>query len=90
VRYYNGAVIHRRENVVKYHPGTRGFAYEAELITRLIARGATYLEVEVPGVERPHGASSAFKMRNAVSVGGSLIRIGRARLCGSPREEGTG
>lgn len=82
VRYYNGAVIHLRENVVKHHPGTRGFAYEAELITRLIARGATYLEVEVPGAERPQGVSTAFKMRNAVSVGGSLIRIGRARLFG--------
>ncbi len=82
VRYYNGAVIHRRENVVKYHPGTRGFAYEAELITRLIARGATYLEVEVPGAERPNGVSTAFNTHNAVSVGGSLLRIGWARLRG--------
>ncbi len=87
VRYYNGAVVHRRENVVKYHPGTRGFAYEAELITRLIARGATYVEVEVPSAERRHGVTKAFKFGNTLSVGGSLVRIGWARLSHPERRE---
>lgn len=81
VRYYNGAVVHLRENVIKWHPGTRGFAYQAELITRLLAHGASYIEVEVPGEERQGGVSKAFRPKNMVSVGNSILRIARRRLC---------
>lgn len=83
IGYYNGAVVHLRENVVRWHPGTRGFAYEAELITRLLARGATYAQVEVPSEERQHGVSKAFRPQNFVSVGGSLLRISARRLRGN-------
>ncbi len=80
IGYYNGAVVHLRENVVRWHPGTRGFAYEAELITRLLAQGATHVQVEVPSEERQHGVSKAFRLRNFVSVAGSLARIAARRL----------
>jgi len=80
VRYYNGAVVHLRENVAKCPPGTRGFGYQAELITRLLAEGASYVEVEVPGEERQEGATKAFRPRNVLSVAGSLLRIGLQRF----------
>ncbi len=83
IGYYNGAVVHLRENAVRWHPGTRGFAYEAELITRLLARGATCIQVEVPSEERQYGVSKAFRPRNFVSVGYSLLKIGWRRLRGS-------
>jgi len=82
IGYYNGAVVHLRENVVRYHPGTQGFAYEAELITRLLARGATCVQVEVPSEERQHGVSKAFRPRNFISVGYSLLKIAWRRLTG--------
>lgn len=80
VRYYNGAVVHLRENVVKWPSGTRGFAYQAELITRLLAQGASYVEVEVPGEERQEGATKAFRPRNVFSVARSLLRISLRRF----------
>ncbi len=80
VQYYNGAVAHLRQNVVAYHPGTRGFGHQAELITRLLYLGATYTEVEIPMEERQHGHSSAFKWQNFRSVAGSLWRILRNRV----------
>jgi glycosyltransferase involved in cell wall biosynthesis len=80
IGYYNGAVVHRRENVIRWHPGTRGFAYEAELITRLLANGATYVQIEVPGEERQHGSTAAFRPKNFVSVAGSLLRIAGRRV----------
>jgi hypothetical protein len=80
IHYYNSLVLHLRENVVRWHPGTRGFGYQAELITQMLAQGATYVEVEVPGAEREHGASKAFRPRNALSVACSLFRIGWRRL----------
>jgi dolichol-phosphate mannosyltransferase len=86
VHYYNGAVVHLRENVVRWHPGTRGFAYQAELITRLIRHGASYIEMEVPGQERQQGASKAFRLRNFLSVSGSLARILLRRLIGDKRQ----
>lgn len=73
--YYNGAVAHLRDNVLQHYRGTRGFGYQAELITRLVSLGATYVEVEVPSEERRHGKSSAFEWRNFMSVSGSLWRI---------------
>lgn len=80
IGYYNGAVIHLRENVVAWHPGTSGFAYQAELITRLISHGATYVQVEVPSEERQHGVSKAFRPGNFVSVSRSLAKIAARRL----------
>ncbi len=82
IGYYNGAVVHLRENVLRRHPGTKGFAYQAELITLLLARGASYAQVEVPSEERQHGVSKAFRPMNCLSVGHSLIKIGLRRLRG--------
>lgn len=84
VQYYNGAVAHLRENVVAHHSATRGFGHQAELITLLLYRGATYAEVEVPMEERQHGQSSAFRWENFVSVSASLWRIFRNRFA-TPR-----
>ena len=75
IRYYNGPVAHLRENVARTPSSTWGFAYQAELITRLLSRGATHLHLEVSGEERQHGVSKAFKPRNLISVGGSLLKI---------------
>ncbi len=80
IGYYNGPVVHLRENVVRWHPGTKGFAYEAELITRLLAQGATYAQLEVHSAEREHGVSKAFRFENFISVGGSLMRIALRRI----------
>lgn len=80
IGYYNGAVVHLRENVMRWHPGTKGFAYQAELITRLIAHGASYVQIEVPSEERQHGVSKAFRFGNFLSVGRSLLRIAVRRF----------
>jgi glycosyltransferase involved in cell wall biosynthesis len=86
IGYYNGAVVHLRENVIKWHPGTRGFAYEAELITILLSQGATCVQIEVPSEERQHGASKAFRLKNFISVAGSLMRIAKRRLYGTTQK----
>jgi glycosyltransferase involved in cell wall biosynthesis len=89
VHYYNGAVLHRRENVLHHHSGAAGFAYQAELITTLLRNGADYVEVEVLGQERKEGDSRAFQPKNFVSVGGSLIRIGWRRVSTRRKRKGS-
>ena len=36
IKYYNGTVLHKRYNVMRYHSGTNGFAYQAEIIVHLL------------------------------------------------------
>ena len=80
LRYYNGAVLHLRYNVMRWHSDTYGFAYQAEILTRLLGEGATYLEVPIRHVEAGGRVSKALTVENVLSVGHSLLQILLRRL----------
>ena len=80
IRYYNWSVIHLKNNVMRYHSDTNGFAYQAEIITRLINEGASYIELQLPNSDKHRGSSSAFKIQNILSVIHSLVQIFLRRL----------
>jgi glycosyltransferase involved in cell wall biosynthesis len=73
IKYYNGLAVHRRYNVMRWHPNTRGFGFQADIICRLIDQGATYLEISVPAVNR--SASGALSIKNILSVGHTFLDI---------------
>lgn len=75
IRYYNGLCLTRRRLVMRWHPASHGFGIQADLITRLISIGASYLEVPVEARERANGNSKAITFRNFCSVGHSLLNI---------------
>lgn len=76
IKYYNGNVGHIRTNVMRWHSETYGFAYQAEIITRLLLEtDAKYLEVPVQFFDRKEGVTSAFKLKNILSITHSLINI---------------
>lgn len=75
VRYYNGPVLHRRTNILRVQPRSHGFGYQAELITRLLAEGASYVEVEIVNTERQFGSTKAFRISNIASIALSFWRI---------------
>jgi glycosyltransferase involved in cell wall biosynthesis len=75
LKYYNGQVLHLLDNVKKYGGGVSGFAYQAELVVALMLRKKTYIEVEIEPAFRLHGTTSAFTLRNIISVGKSIIAI---------------
>lgn len=80
LRYYNGLVLHRRENVVKYKSQTYGLGYQAELLCRVLNNpDVTYLEVKIHNFDRTSGPTSAFKLKNILSVCASLWRIFKGR-----------
>jgi dolichol-phosphate mannosyltransferase len=67
--YYNGPVIHRREIIQKLAPiVSNGFVYQAEILTRLIKSGHSFVEVGMQIRERGSGASKAFSLNNIMSV----------------------
>lgn len=80
VGYYNGVVLHHRFNVMRWHADTDGFAYQSEIITRLVQEGATFKEVVVANSDRVVGASKALTLKNLLAVCHSLAQIGFRRL----------
>lgn len=82
INYYNGSATHLRYNVMRWHPNSHGFGFQADLVTRLLDLGATYTQVHVTAYERPTGKSKALKIKNWLSVAHTLLdlvirRIGR-------------
>lgn len=80
IKYYNGCGLFRRISVMRWHPYTYGFGFQAELITRMLDAGATCVEVPVLPSERTSGASSALRLRNILSTLHVLAEIGTRRL----------
>ena len=76
VSYYNGCALHLRYNVMRWGPYSFGFGFQAELVTRLLDEGATYVEIPVKAThqEKP-GKSSALNLKNFLSVGHTLLEI---------------
>jgi len=76
LRYYNGSPIYRRFHILRYPPVTFGFGFQADLITRLLDGGASYVEMPRDGiVERKGGRSTAVSLRNLLSVVHSFAEI---------------
>jgi len=75
IRYYNGLPIMKRRDVMRWQPNSHGFGFQADLITRLLDRGATFIEVPVTGHERGKGKAKAINFRNFCSVAHSLLNI---------------
>lgn len=75
LKYYNGVVLHLRENIVRWAPTGSGFGYQAELICITLSEGKTYYQIPISNKDREAGYSRAFKFYNFVSVGHSLLQI---------------
>lgn len=81
IRYYNGQATHLRYNVMRWGPYSFGFGFQAELITRLLDEGATYVEVEVGGSHTEKaGKNSALNLKNFLSVTHTLLETGIRRI----------
>lgn len=81
VTYYNGCPLLLRYDVMRWGPYSYGFGFQADLTTRLLDEGRSYVEVlvEVGHVEKDSGAS-AIQTRNVLSVGHTLLELAVRRL----------
>jgi glycosyltransferase involved in cell wall biosynthesis len=80
LRYYNGPVLHKTENVRLWFAETAGFGYQAELLCRLLDEGITVTQVQITNSERERGASKAFRLTNLLSVANTLFHIALRRV----------
>jgi glycosyltransferase involved in cell wall biosynthesis len=81
IRYYNGCGLYLRYHVMRWAPYNYGFGFQADLITTLLEEGASVKEIPVQGLhfDRP-GRKSPLHLRNFLSTGHTLFRIGTKRL----------
>ena len=85
LHYYNGLAVHLRHNVMRWHPNTRGFGFQADILCLLIDLGFTYKEIPVTTVEQRRGKSNALTFRNFLSVSHTIIEIAnRSPIDGCP------
>ena len=80
IKYYNGPVIHKRFNVMRWSPDTYGFAYQAEIVVKVLDEKGTFQEVMIDNLDREEGSSKAFKIKNILAVSHSILQIFLRRL----------
>ncbi|MDF1757011.1 MAG: glycosyltransferase [Legionellaceae bacterium] len=67
ISHYHGTPLHRRIDIIRWH-SYRSVGFYADLTTRLLDEGITYLEVPTVAYERELGKSLALRWRNVVSL----------------------
>jgi uncharacterized membrane protein YbhN (UPF0104 family) len=77
VGYYNGAVLQRTALLHGIEIKTNSFAYQAEALVKLIAKGATYTHCCVTIQERGVGRSSALSLKNQFEVWRTILHLMR-------------
>jgi glycosyltransferase involved in cell wall biosynthesis len=81
IRYYNGAPIYRRLDILRWHPSSYGFGFAADMITRLLDyEGITFIQVPTWSEEKKRKSSSALTLRNLLSVSHSILEISFRRI----------
>ena len=75
LHYYNGLAVHLRYNVIRWHPNTRGFGFQADIICMLLDQGFSYEEVPVKSIERRAEGSNALTFKNVLSVAHTLVDL---------------
>jgi len=80
IQYYNGPVVHKKFNVMRWSPDTNGFAYQAEIIVKVLDEKGSFSEVMINNFDRQEGSSSAFTIKNLFSVAHSVLQIFLRRL----------
>lgn len=80
INYYNGLQVHLRHNVMRWHPNTRGFGFQAGLLCLLLEMGFTYKQVPCITIERRGGGGNAITWKNLRSVMHTMMSIFLRRL----------
>jgi len=68
LRYYNGLQIHQANVLKSLTIESSGFGFQAEVLVKALRRTRTFVEVGMDLMEREHGESKAFRLKNAVDV----------------------
>jgi glycosyltransferase involved in cell wall biosynthesis len=82
LHYYNGSVLCRRYQAMRWSPHNHGFTgFLADLITQLLAEGASYTEIAVVGIHvEKDSKATPLTFHNFFSTGLTLFAIVARRV----------
>lgn len=75
IPYYNGTVVHRTDRLKALSIETDSFAYQSEILLKLLRSGASWVGVPIRVHPRPGRRSKALRPSNVAGVGLSLLRL---------------
>ena len=80
LKYYNGCAVLLTYNVMRWHTDYHGFSFQADIITRLLNQGMSYVEIPANYTDRKHGTSKAYRLKNFLSVGHFFLDLAIRRI----------
>lgn len=76
LKYYNGLSVYKRNLLLPVLPKIGdSFAFSAQILIMLLKSGASFVEVPIKIQSKPSGKSSAFRIRNIISVIKAIISL---------------
>ncbi|MEW6040630.1 MAG: glycosyltransferase family 2 protein [Elusimicrobiota bacterium] len=78
IKYFNGPVLHKTELVKKVRISEMSFAYQAEILVKMIKSNRSYLEVPMRIKPREYGKSNAISLGNFIAVGKTILNLFRS------------
>lgn len=75
LRYYNGPVMYRSKAIKTIKITSEGFAYQAEVLIKLIKSGYSFAEIGMYINPRKTGRSKAFALKNIISVAKTIVKL---------------
>ena len=75
LRYYNGLQIHRADVLKRLAIQSTGYGFQAEVLVKALRLTRSYVQVPMDLMEREHGESKAFRVKNAIDVFQTLRRL---------------
>jgi dolichol-phosphate mannosyltransferase len=75
LKYYNGPAVHKRCLINHINLSANGFAYQAEILMKLLRQGCSYIEVGMKTRNRKHGHSKALYPKSIINVFISIARL---------------
>jgi len=80
ITYFNGPVVHKATLLKARKINTDGFAYQAELLVKMILEGATFTQVSMIIQPREHGVANALNPQNILRVTRTIFDLIKYRL----------
>jgi len=84
LHYYNGLQIHPARVLKSLRIESSGYGFQAEVLVKSLRLTSTYLEVPMDLIERKHGESKAFRVKNFVDVARTLRLIRALESASAP------
>jgi dolichol-phosphate mannosyltransferase len=75
VKYYNGTVIHRVESLRGIHVSTDSFAYQSEILVKLLRQGKSHVSVPIKIAPKEGRESKALRPKNLLAVLRAVIDL---------------